>query len=328
MFSVDPSGVDHDPSRSLSQLHAHWCRYLSCHRSSQKPEILVSFLSLFLELFSDVDPNLLDCSFGETTSVTSELIWSLIESLTKLTYISASNSKSPSGTNAADLYDFLCSTTGLYLLAAIEILTRNQRNIKGRAGLTTVLITVLSKILTLSPNKLKLFLFQRDREIFFEGSSGTLHRPHTFEPICSFFSLPPTPPGFSFLLDLEEEPTRVDVGEVSRVQAGVTIGGAEGGGQSQREQRVRITSVFGSVCLKILCILEHLFWCPETLEEVVQNKHQLLDLLLELFSLDRQTTDCDLFILHKQLVRSLCRLLDTASRSRSHLLLLHEKVFS
>jgi hypothetical protein len=92
-----------------------------------------------------------------------------------------------------------------------------------------------------------------------------------------------------------------------------------------REQSDTLSSQFGAICHHLLSILDHLFKDGSTLKELID--HNQLFSLLEILSIDCQNTDCDLTSLHKQLVRCICRLLDTSCRTFPSIVLLHEKVF-
>jgi hypothetical protein len=165
-------------------------------------------------------------------------------------------------------------------------------------GLSTILISVLQKILPISPQDLSQFEEKTNYLLAHYSPS------YDFQPIYTFFRYPMIPKCFSSLFALAlVSPSSFSANTKSPVAI----------------------SVQGIISYHLLCILGNLFTQHNILDELV--KFNQLQSLMKILSLKHsQGADFGLLIVHKQLIRTLCKLTATVCRDVKQIYTLKDQV--
>lgn len=171
------------------------------------------------------------------------------------------------------------------------------------SSLGRMFVTVLVKILALPPNYLTLSVYRSPGLRLFPNNVQipTMN----FPPIHSYFSVPAVHPAFSSLFSSFHSSVQQPTSSSPQPQ--------HNSAHMRSSVDVSMNSTCGIVCYHILSILGNLFCDPTVMDDLLMRQN-CVNQLLEILPLT-QASEAGLFIVHRQLVRALSKLVCSACES-------------
>eukprot|EP01114_Cavostelium_apophysatum_P014246 TRINITY_DN3646_c0_g1_i2.p1 TRINITY_DN3646_c0_g1~~TRINITY_DN3646_c0_g1_i2.p1 ORF type:complete len:2996 (+),score=922.89 TRINITY_DN3646_c0_g1_i2:247-9234(+) len=289
-----------------------WKKYSACIGSQEKALLLHDLLERFLELYSQTDPNLLAFRIPYLEDIANEIAFVFIDQLDSLNRkFQNERSKRPAAFGWK-LFEYFTGHTehnnGLYFVLSLEVLTKIFESLSA-PGLAATLVTNLTHLLKTS---LKANHYQDSQNAFVPShySNNLLSKSVSLPNIHAIFSMPPIPSSLKNVFSGYATST-------SNITTNV--------GKDESMQHDVHSSTLAHLCMHLLSILGNLFKNRAALDELV--KYGKLSSLLDVLSAYTSTTNNELLVMQKQLIRTLSSLAETACRELKQIQMLKDENF-